>query len=70
MARALTQLNLYRATCVGFHTLHRLQPRLGQTRFFLALQARLIDWTNPPLIPKKQIKSLWVSFYGVVFIGV
>ena len=70
MAGALTQHNLHQAIYVGLHILRRLQPRLGQTRSPLALQACLIDRTNPPLILKKQMKSLWVSFYGVVFVGV
>ncbi len=69
-ARALTPLNLHRATRGGLHTLRRLQPRLGQSRPLLAFQTRLVGQTRLHLITKKRMKSLWVSFYGVVFVAV
>ena len=41
-SQALTLLNLHRATHIRLYTLCPLQPRLGQTRPFLAFQTRLI----------------------------
>ncbi len=80
-ARALTSLNLHRATRIGIHTMRRLHPRVGQTGPHQAFQT-LIGQTRPPLafqtrvgrtcllITKKRMKSLWVSFYGGVFVAV
>ena len=69
-AQALTPLNLHQATCVGLHILCRFQPRLGHTRPPLVIKTRLIGQTCPHLITKKRIKSLWVIFYGMIFVAI
>ncbi len=80
-ARALTPLNLHRATRVGIHTMRRFHPRVSQTGPPQAFQT-LIGQTRPPLAfqtclgrtclltTKKRIKSLWMSFYSGVFVAV
>ncbi len=80
-AQALTPLNLHQATHIGIYILYCLDPRLGQTGPHQAFQT-LISQTRPPLAfqtrlgqtclltTKKRIKSLWVSFYGGVFVAV
>ncbi len=80
-AQALTSLNLHRATCVRIYTMHCLYPSVGQTGLHQAFQT-LIGQTRLLLTfqtclgrtyfltIKERIKSLWVSFYGRVFVAV
>ncbi len=79
--RALTPLNLHRATRVGIYTMCCLHPRIGQTGPHQAFQT-LIGQTRQPLAfqtrlgrtclltTKKRMKNLLVSFYGGMFVAV